>query len=642
MWTLRLHMVAICLALQVTGCFPSCLIKGSVAHCAHRKLRWVPPLPPHITRLHLEMNDIGEINATSLSGLGQLQELDLGLQKVPLVIRNNAFSRQSRLRKLVLHSNTRLQLEPLAFAGLSSLQNLYLDYCFLNESILEDNYLQPLSSLETLNLFGNQIRRLQPSMFFANMTKLTGLNLKLNKIDKICESDVVGFEGKHFSVFNLNSVPLKAMSSSNFDWKKCGNPLRGMSFQVLDLSHNRLSVNHLRLFFRAIDGAKISHLKLSGHMGRGFSFSNLPDPDNSTFEGLKNSSVLSLDLSKNRIFALQQGLFSPLKEVTAIDLSRNRVNEIHRQAFQGLQNNLQVLNLSHNLLGEIYSHTFASLTSLRLLDLSHNHIGGLGYGSFSALPNLKVLYLTGNSLRDLGFPAALPSLDYLLLNDNKLIPSSVYSLTQFASNVTYLSIEDNKLTNLEDVSTFVNQFKHLRSLLYGGNRVRWCNTSSSQVGPNNVTVLDLHSVSLQHLWTQGKCLNLFDNFGNVTLLILSFNELQSLPGGVFKGLTSAVEMDLSHNALTYLQPDVLPKTLRRLDISNNFLASPDPAALRSLSYVDLSVNRFHCSSKLGSFLTWLNQTNVTFSTPIQELRCEFPSAFHNVPLLDYFAQVTQQ
>ncbi|KAM6915195.1 toll-like receptor 5 [Xenentodon cancila] len=641
MWTLRLRMVAICLALQVTGCFPSCLIKSSVAHCAYRKLKWVPPLPPYITHLHLEMNYISEINTTSLSGLGELQELDLGLQKVPLVIRNNAFSSHRHLRKLELGSNIGLQLEPQAFAGLSRLQKLHLDYCFLNESILEDNYLQPLSSLENLNLFGNQIRRLQPSMFFVNMTKLTGLNLKINKIDKMCESDLVGFKGKHFSIFNLDSIPLKEMSNANFDWHKCGNPFRGMSFQVLDLSHNWLSVSNLKLFFRAIEGAKISHLKLSGHMGRGFSFSNLPDPDRSTFEGLKSSSILTLDLSKNRIFALQQGVFSPLKEVTAIDLSRNRVNQIHRHAFQGLQNNLKVLNLSHNLLGEIYSHTFASLGSLQLLDLSHNHIGGLGHGSFSGLPNLKALYLTGNSLRDFNFPAALPSLDYLLLNDNKLIPSSVYSLTRFASNVTYLSIQDNKLTNLEDVYTFPNEFKHLRSLLYGGNRVRWC-TARSQVSPNNVKVLDLHGISLQHLWTRGKCLNLFDNFGNVTRLILSFNELQSLPQGIFKGLSSAVEMDLSHNALTYLQPDALPKTLRRLNISNNFIASPDPAALRSLNYVDLSMNRFRCSSRLSSFLTWLNQTNVTFLTPIQELRCEFPFAFHNVPLLDYFAQITQQ
>lgn len=617
---------------------------GPVANCALRNLRWVPPLPPSITHLYLEMNRISEINSSSLSGLEELQELDLGRQYVPLVIKNDAFSRQRRLRRLVLGFNVGLRLEPQAFVGLSGLQTLHLDYCSLQASILTENYLEPLSSLETLDLFGNQIKRLQPSMFFANMTNLKVLNLKLNKIDKICESDLVGFQGKHFNVLNLNSVYLTAMFREDFDWQECGNPFRGMSFQTLDLSYNGFSVSKTKQFFRAIEGTKISHLKLSGHMGKGFSFNNLPDPDRSTFEGLKNSSILTFDLTKNRIFALQQGVFSSLKEVTIIDVSQNNVNQIHRNAFEGLQGHLKMLNLSHNLLGEIYSHTFSSLTNLQVLDLSYNHIGALGYASFSGLPNLKALYLTGNSLRELGFPASLPSLNYLLLNDNNLKPSSVSSITRFASNITHLNIQDNRLTNMGDVYTLLTQLKRLQRLFYGGNTISWCLHSRrvSPIGLNNFQILDLHSSSLQSVWSQGRCLNLFDDLGHVTGLNLSFNALRSLPQGIFKGLTSVVQMDLSSNSLTYLQPDVLPQSLKALHLSNNFIASPDPATFRSLSFLNLKENRFHCDPNLKSFLTWLNKTNVTFLSPVEELRCEFPSGFYNVPLLDYSAQVTQQ
>uniref|UniRef100_UPI0037E8D05B toll-like receptor 5 n=1 Tax=Semicossyphus pulcher TaxID=241346 RepID=UPI0037E8D05B len=641
MWQL---LVAICVFLQVPGCFPSCLIMGSVANCALKNLRWVPPLPPHITHLYLEMNHISEINSTSLSGLVELQELDLGRQFAPLVIRNDSFVRQRRLRRLMLGFNVGLQLEPLAFSGLSSLQSLQLDYCSLQESILEEDYLEPLSSLETLDLFGNQIKRLQPSMFFSNMTHLKKLNLKLNKMNKICESDLVAFQGKHFSYLNLDSVHLQAMSSDGFDWRKCGNPFRGMSFQTLDLSYNGFSIGKSKQFFRAIEGTKIRRLKLSGPMGKGFSFNNLPDPDRSTFEGLKNSSVRTLDLTKNRIFALQQGVFSALKEVAIIDVSQNRVNQIHRNAFEGLQGHLIMLNLSHNLLGEIYSYTFASLTNLTVLDLSYNHIGGLGFGSFSGLPNLKALFLTGNSLRDLGFPASLPSLDYLLLNDNKLAPSSVSSITRFASNIVHLKIQDNRLTNVGDVYTFLSQLKRLKYLFYGGNTVRVCTLSRrvSAAGLTNFKVLDLHSSSLQSIWSQGSCLNLFDNLGHVLSLNLSFNALQALPQGVFKGLTSLVELDLSSNALTYLQPDVLPKSLKVLHLSNNFIASPDPSAFPSLSSLNLEMNRFHCDQNLKSFLTWLNTTTVTFLSPTDKLRCEFPSGYYKVPLLDYAAQVTEK
>ncbi|KAM4713673.1 toll-like receptor 5 [Anableps anableps] len=641
MWTLGLQVVVVGVFLQMPGCFPSCLIKGSVALCGFKNLHSVPPLPPHITHLFLENNQISEINATSLSGLEKLQELDLGHQKVPLVIRNNAFLRQRRLRRLVLGLNPGLQLEPLAFAGLSSLQKLHLDYCSLNESILTGNYLEPLLSLQTLDLYGNQIKRLRPSAFFANMTDLTTLNLELNKIVEICESDLVGFKGKHFTLFSLKGVYLRNMLNESFDWQKCGNPFRGVSFQTLDLSYSGLSVDKLRLFFRAINGTNISHLKVSGHIGKGLSFNNLPDPDLHFFEGLKTSSVHSLDLSKNRIFALRQRVFSPLTEVTIIDLSQNKVNQIHRNAFEGLQGNLKTLNLSHNLLGEIYAHTFASLTNLEILDLSHNHVGALGYGSFTGLPNLKFLNLRDNSLQELGFPAALPNLDILYLNDNKLTSSSVNTITRFARNVSSLSIQSNRLTHLGGVYSFLDQMKHLKVLFYGGNTIKSC-TLSRRVAPFNVKVLNLHGSSLHSIWTQGKCLNLFDNFGNVTSLNLSSNGLRSLPQGIFRGLASVLEMDLSSNTLTYLHPDVLPKSLKALYLSDNFIASPDPLAFRSLSFLDLSRNRFYCNADLKSFLTWLKQTNVKFLSPIEKFRCEFPAGFYKTPLLEYSAQLTQQ
>lgn len=644
MWTLGLKVVVICVLLQVPGCFPSCPIVGSVANCGYKNLRGVPPLPPHITHLNLEGNRISEIDSTSLSGLKELQELDLGGQFVRLMIRNNSFSEQRHLRRLVLGPNARLQLEPHAFVGLSSLQDLNLQYCSLSESILEEDYLEPLTSLETLDLFSNKIKRLQPSMFFANMTNLKILNLKLNEIDKICESDLVGFQGKHFEVLNLDSVYLKTMFKKR-DWQKCGNPFKGMSFQTLDLSNNGLSVSKSKQFFTAIRGTKISRLKLSlGLMGKGFSFNTDLDPDSSMFESLNASSVHTLDLSKNKIFALKEGVFSALKEVTVIDVSQNKVNQIHRNAFEGLQGHLEMLNLSHNLLGEIHSHTFASLTNLQVLDLSYNHIGVLGSDSFSELPKLKVLNLTGNSLRDIGFPASLPSLDYLLLSDNKLTDSPGRSIFSFADNIMHLDIQDNRLTNLGGVYTLVTLLDRLQHLSYGGNPIKWCNLGREVrfIDSNNVTTLDLHSSSLESVWSQWTCMDLFDNFGHVIALNLSHNALRSLPRGIFKGLTSVVEMDLSSNSLTYLQPDVLPKSLKVLDLSNNFIASPDPDAFRSLSSLDLNMNRFHCDANLRSFLDWVTKTNVTLVTPVKELKCEFPFDFYHFPLLRFSAEIAQQ
>ncbi|XP_054474212.1 toll-like receptor 5 isoform X2 [Anoplopoma fimbria] len=638
MWTLALQLVVIGLHLQLPTCYPSCTLYGLLADCASRQHHWVPALPSNITHLYLEMNFISEINSSSLRSYDQLQELDLGNQNMQLIIKNNAFLRQRRLTKLVLGSNKGLQMESRAFAGLFNLQHLFLDYCDLSDSILADSYMEPLLSLETLDLFGNKIVSVRPGPFFSRLTKFTQLNLKLNQIERLCEDDLVGFRGKYFKLLNLHSNKFYIGYGEGFDWERCGNPFRGMAFKTLDLSTNGFSVKTARPFFKAIAGTPIAHLILTGPMGKGFSYDNLLDPDESTFEGLQYSSVTTLDLSKSHIFALQKAFLSPLKNAFKIDISMNKINRINRNAFNGLQGHLRILNLSSNLLGEIYSHTFANLTELWVLDLSYNHIAVLGHKAFSGLPNLQHLYLTGNSLRALGYPAPLPSLDFLLLNDNKL--KSLWNI-EFGKNSIHLDVADNRLTNLEDVYVILTHFNRLVNFFYGSNFIKWCPLSPKVEVPqnNSLKVLDLHDSSLQTIWAQGRCLYLFDHLENLVGLNLSHNSLATLPEGIFHGLSSIIEIDLAFNSLTYLQPDVFPIGLKRLDLSNNFLASPDPATFRSLSVLSLATNRFHCDCSLESFAKWLIATDVTFLSPIEEYKCELPAALQNLPLLDFSATV---
>nr|XP_061806232.1 toll-like receptor 5 [Nerophis lumbriciformis] len=621
---------------QVPGCLSSCYIFGSVADCSFKNLYWIPSLPPNITHLYVEANRIREINASSLSGLEMLQELDLGHQHSTLVIQNNAFSRLRHLRKLVLGFN-KLQLEPHAFSGLSSLENLQLDYCYLQDSILTADYLKPLSSLKTLNLFGNRIETLQLSIFFSNLTNVKHLNLKLNRINKICDPDFAAFQGKQFEFLSLDSNKLYNQSS---DQRTCGKPFRGISFGTLDLSNNGFSRDNLKQFFKAIAGTKISHLKLSGHIGKGFSFSNFQDVDRSTFEGLSNSSISTLDLSKNMLFALRQGTFNTLTEAKVIDLSQNQINQIHKNAFDG-QENLKMLNLSRNLLGDIRAHSFAPLKNLKVLDLSYNHIGILGYMAFSGLLSLEVLHLSGNSLREFGFPSTVPKLTYLNLYDNKLTFAAVDSITAFAPNVTYLNIQTNRFENLQGAHTFITKLKKLQHLFFGENPIRWCtvNDHASKTKQSGIEVLDFHSINLQSIWSQGKCLNLFEGLHRLVSLRLSFNNLRSLPEGIFKDLTSLLGMDLSSNTLTYLQRDAFPQSLKMLNLANNFIVSPDPAPFRTLDILDFNNNRFHCNSDLKNFLMWIKETNVTFLSPVEEFRCEFPFSLYNVPLLNYSTQL---
>ncbi|XP_072300081.1 toll-like receptor 5 [Eucyclogobius newberryi] len=611
---------------------------GKIAKCSFESLSQVPVLPSDTEHLYLDNNHIAELDSESLRGLRLLEHVDLGAQSVQLVIRNNTFLRQRRLKTLILGSNPSLVLEPRAFAGLSSLQKLDLVYCKLTDSILSGNYLQPLWSLRTLDLSFNEIVRLRPAKFFVQLRRLTEVELKLNQIDRLCEEDLVGFQGKYFTRFNLHSNKLdRTMLRPDFDWKQCGNPFRNMAFNVLELSSIGFDMNGLRLFLNAIDGTPIASLHYTGSLGSGFSFTNLPDPDKKTFEGLRNSSVQVFDLAGNHIFSLQEAVFSPLTNAKIINVSNNKINQINPNAFSGLQNTLRMLNLSSNLIGEIDSHTFDNLTDLRVLDLSFNHIGALGHRAFSGLPSLKMLDLRGNSLRSLASTAYLPNLLYLFLSDNRL--PSLWGLTELAGrNMTYLDVGDNRLNFLDDLFAIVEHFPDLASLLFGGNFIKWCKSPQTSTN-NSLTLLDVHDSSLQIIWSEGWCLDVFHRFSGLLGLNLTHNSIAFLPHGIFHGLHSLTEIDLSSNALTHLQPDTFPSTLQILDLSNNFLASPNPDSFPNLAYIDLAGNHFYCDCNLEGFLRWLHNTSVTFLSPTKELRCTFPLQLQNLPLLNYSAVI---
>lgn len=624
---------------QLSRGYPSCTLYGLVADCGFKEHSWVPVLPRNITQLFLNNNRIGEINRTSLRAYEELERLDLGQQQVVLLLRDDAFLGQRKLRQLELGYNRGLRLEPLAFAGLLGLRQLHLYYCDLTESVLAGSFLEPLLSLQHLDLSWNQIASVRPGRFFSKLTYFSELDLRLNPIRSLCEGDLAGFRGKHFRHLNLHSVYFPQMKEAAFDWEKCGNPFRQMAFGKLDLSSNGFTLNTLRRFLKAIEGTSIDHLVLSGHIGKGFSHQNLPDLLQDTFEGLVSSGVQIMDLSRNRISTLMMAVFRPLRDVMILDMSRNEVNQIYPGAFHGLQGHLRLLNLSSNLLGEVYENTFEFLTELRVLDLSHNHIGALGKEAFRDLPRLRGLYLTGNSLRNLGFPSSLPNLEVLMLGDNRL--NNLHSIITLGANSTHVDIQDNRLTNMEDVYMVLSQFPRLENFMFGGNFIKWCVLNQDWPFPRNssVKVLDLHDSSLQVLWERGSCLNLFDHLNSLRGLNLSFNFLESLPPGIFAGLSSVQEVDLSFNALTFLHPDVFPSGLAILHIAGNFLASPDPGLFQTLAFLDLEGNRFHCDCHLEAFLAWLNVTNVTHLSPVAEYRCAFPAALQDQSLLGYSRSV---
>ncbi|XP_062406226.1 toll-like receptor 5 [Sardina pilchardus] len=626
-------LLGISISLLMANCTQQCRIENNWAYCSGRSLVKVPPLPLNITHLDLSLNYIHHLSEESFIGLEYLVHLDLGSQRVRrLVIQNNAFRGLYNLTFLHLGDNRGMHIEMDAFQGLSNLRTLVLLHSGLDERILSGNYLRPLLSLQELNLFGNKIKQFTPAMFFTNMTNLSVLDLSINRMKSMCETDLVAFQGKHFRRLSLSSVHLTDMNTWTFNWTKCGNPFKNMSFDTLDLSLMGLSTNKAKLFFSAILGTRINHLILrSNIMGSGFGTSNIKDPDRLTFEPLQFSGIKSIDLSKNFINVIKESVFTPLADLTSITMTSNKINLIEKNAFFSLTN-LQTLNLSYNLLGEIYSNTFMNLPNLRILDLSQNNIGVLQYHSFSGLSDLLFLNLTGNALSSVYNLSPLPSLQELHLDDNRI--TSVHGLQITVNSAATVSLNKNRLDNMEDLFTILANFPNVTQISIGDNLISFCSNSSKSSIPSSNKMRELHlqNNALQLIWGRRYCLHLFDHLSELSFLSLSFNLLESLPDGLFKGLSSLYSLDLSHNSLTYLPENIFPGSLKLLDLSDNFLSSPDPGLFRSLSVVDLKKNRFFCDCDLRAFHAWAKQTKVTLLTPISQLYCEFPKAQRGVAI----------
>ncbi|XP_016317153.1 toll-like receptor 5 [Sinocyclocheilus anshuiensis] len=619
---LSLLLLGLCMSTHIVKCTSVCSVDGSVVLCTDRGLQEVPELPKHVNNLDLSNNSIAELHETSFSHVEDLQVLILMHQTPGLVIRNNTFRRLSNLTSLQLDYNHLLQMDTGAFNGLSNLKNLTLSQCSLDGSVLSGDVLKPLVSLQMLVLRNNNIHRIQPASFFLNMRRFHVLDLSHNKVKSICEEDLLSFQGKHFTLLQLASVTLQDMNEYWLGWDKCGNPFKNMSVTVLDLSGNGFNVNIAKRFFNAVSGTKIQSLIFSNicSLGRS-SGNNSKDPDKFTFKGLEASGVKTFDLSSSNIFSLSYSVFSYLPDLEQITMAQSQINKIENNAFLGMTNLLQ-LNLSKNVLGIINSETFQNLEKLEVLDLSYNHIWKLGHQSFQGLPNLLDLNLTGNSLKYAHTFASLPSLEKLYLGDNKITHAS--NLLNIATNLKTLYLQFNKISSTSEFYTILEKFPQIEEIVFRGNELVYCPDDEHKVLSQKIQILDLAIAGLEVIWSEGTCLNLFDDLHQLEALFLSSNRLQSLPKDIFKDLNSLIFLDLSSNSLKYLPNGIFPTNLQYLNLEYNSVYSVDPNLFSTLSYLSLLGNGFNCDCNLRDFQTWLNQTNVTLFHPIEDVTCASP------------------
>lgn len=603
----------------------SCSLVGPIAIYHFCNLTFVPQVLNTTERLLLSFNYIKRLTTTSFPFLEKLWLLEIGAQFTSLTIDKEAFRNLPNLRLLDLGKNQIDFLHPDAFQGLHHLSELRLFYCGLSEVVLKDGYFRNLVSLTHLDLSRNHIHSLELHPSFRELNSLQSLDLSFNNIPSACEQDLQPLQGKTISFLNLADNNLYRMYRGvSMDWEKCMNPFRNIVLETLDVSQNGWSVDLIRNFNNAINGSKIASLVLQHHvMGPGFGFNNLKDPDRDTFLGLAQSSVIDLDLSHGSLFTLNSQLFAVLKELKVLNLAFNKINTIAENAFQGLDN-LQVLNMSNNLLGELYNFHFHGLPKVAYIDLQKNHIGIIQDQTFAFLDKLSTLDLRDNALKTMNF---MKSIDTIFLGGNKLVDLS--DTIKFTAS--FIQLSENRLEDLADLYLLL-QIPHLQVLILKQNRLSSCNQQHSPFENLSLEKLFLGENMLQLAWDTGSCWDVFQGLSHLQLLYLNDNYLNFLPPGVFSKLTALRGLSLSSNRLMVLSPHDFPPNLEILDVSRNYLLSPDPEVFATLQYVDITHNKFSCECELSNFLHWLNHTNVSIFGSPEDMYCMFPKSLLGVPL----------
>lgn len=228
--------------------------------------------------------------------------------------------------------------------------------------------------------------------------------------------------------------------------------------------------------------------------------------------------------------------------VEAVRLRGLNLTSIGCSLLSGLQSTLLELDISDNSLQTVPTCTLRGLTKLTSLNLSANWIVALALNDFCEVPSLTRLDLSGNVLSQLdGLPfARLENLVFLSLSKNLLTIGSHAHAPVLLKSLETLDLSKNHLTH------FGSKIFSLPSLKY------------LYLGDNLLSIFVL------------------GNVGNVTVLSLRKNRLESLYEHVFRGYSDLEDLDLSENLLDSLPPYILAlPNLKRLSMAKNQLTSLD-------------------------------------------------------------------
>ncbi|TMW46496.1 hypothetical protein DOY81_008424, partial [Sarcophaga bullata] len=332
--------------------------------------------------------------------------------------------------------------------------------------------------------------------------------------------------------------------------------------------------------------------------------------------------IRALNMEKNYIKEMPRAVFKDIGIVHLV-LAFNQLERIHLQAFEGLEDSLEYLDLERNYLNTVPG-ALRSLNRLKYLYLTSNNICQL-----QNLPenteHLRVLSLSGNNFTMIPVVGLknYTNLSYLNMGYNSItdIPEGIFAVDNWGSNLQTILLRNNKITHLhlnsfagldqiQEISLSFNDINiHHPMVFENVSKSLKILELSFAVFParsmESIDPLDALFPLAQLMWlgldnNNLKSLNneSFSNMRELSYINLGFNQLKSLPRGLFIPdiHSHLVEIDLGYNSLDRIQARTFLNLgdLQTLNLQSNKIKIIEKNAfynLEFLRYIDLSFNR---------------------------------------------------
>ncbi|KAL1132779.1 hypothetical protein AAG570_010731 [Ranatra chinensis] len=358
-----------------------------------------------------------------------------------------------------------------------------------------------------------------------------------------------------------------------------------------------------------IDGHKIQTLPVGSIAGflpgslEKFSFvnGNLSDLPPETLINCKR--LKRLDLHGNKFKTLRKNQFKGLRDVEILDLSYNLITKIDASHLGDL-NKLTSCNLSHNAISDVTRGAFARNTVLRSLNLNYNKLRKIDANSFRGMRFIRRLYMSDNEISDVGRGtfASVSRIGTIDLARNKIknIDFQMFSQLQY---VELIDVSDNQVTEIQKQSFKDLYLVHINLSHNAISKIE----KDSFINCANITVLDLSYNKLSEIPA-----NAFDDITYATELHLAYNELKDLSKVPLANMTGLKVLNVTFNQLERIPRNTFPKLyeLHTIDVSYNSLSEIYNGVFQTLfglRFLNLSHNQLNeiKSSTFGPLPTLL-------------------------------------